>query len=162
MGEKFSESTSWAYRYNQRNPTSKWKGVGHAAENWMMFKGSNTGYVLCVFFPHLKIIIYYASFNGSTTFSPMTPTEDAFAAELIAYWLSFVRFGDPNKYRLSRSPEWPMYKSSSSTSRIVLQQGPGSTTTRTRTVSGSFVEEEPETAKIRCAIVASQVGRQQN
>jgi hypothetical protein len=92
----------------------------------------------------------------------MTPTEDAFAAELIAYWLSFVRFGDPNKYRLSRSPEWPMYKSSSSTSRIVLQQGPGSTTTRTRTVSGSFVEEEPETAKIRCAIVASQVGRQQN
>ena len=37
MGEKFGESvTSWAYQYNQRNPTSKWKGVGHAAENWMM------------------------------------------------------------------------------------------------------------------------------
>ena len=90
----------------------------------------------------------------------MTPTEDAFAAELIAYWLSFVRSGDPNQYRLSRSPEWPMYKSISSntTSRIVLQQGSGSTTT----VSGSFVEAEPEKAKIRCAIVASQVGRQQN
>ena len=97
----------------------------------------------------------YASFNGSATFSPMTPTEDAFAAELIAYWLSFVRSGNPNQYRLPRSPEWPMYKS---TSRIVLQQGPGSTTT----VSGSFVEKEPETARTRCALVASQVGRQQN
>ena len=95
------------------------------------------------------------SFNGSATFSPMTPTEDAFAAELIAYWLSFVRSGDPNQYRLSRSPEWPMYKT---TSRIVLQQGPGSTTT----VSGIFVEEEPEADKTRCALVASQVERQQN
>jgi carboxylesterase type B len=104
------------------------------------------------------IFIHYASFNGSTTFNPMTPTEDAFAAELIAYWISFVRSGDPNRYRLSRSPEWPMYRSSNTTSRIVLQQGPGSTTT----VSGSFVEAEPEKAKIRCAIVASQVGRQQN
>ena len=85
----------------------------------------------------------------------MTPTEDAFAAELIAYWLSFVRSGDPNQYRLPRSPEWPMYKS---TSRIVLQQGPGSTTT----ISGSFVEQVPETAKTRCALVASQAGRQQN
>ena len=88
----------------------------------------------------------------------MTPTEEAFAAELIAYWLSFVRSGDPNQYKLSRSPEWPMYKSSGTTSRIVLQQGPGFTTTG----SGSFVEEEPEMAKIRCAVVASQAERQQN
>ena len=50
MGEKFGESAaSWAYRYNQRNPTSKWTGVGHAAENWMMFKGSNSGYALYLF-----------------------------------------------------------------------------------------------------------------
>ena len=85
----------------------------------------------------------------------MTPTEDAFAAELIAYWLSFVISGDPNQHRLSRSPEWLPYKSNS---RIVLQQGPGTTTT----VSGSYVEEESETDKRRCALVASQVGRQQN
>jgi Carboxylesterase family len=97
----------------------------------------------------------YASFNGSQTFTQMTPTEDAFAAELIAYWLSFVRSGDPNQFRLSRSPEWPMYKN---TSRIVLQQGPGSTTT----VSGSFIEAEPETDKTRCALVGSQVEQQQN
>ena len=85
----------------------------------------------------------------------MTPTEDAFAEELIAYWVSFVRSGDPNKYRLSRSPEWPMYKS---TSRIVLQQGPGTTTA----VSGSFVEAEPEVDKTRCTLVGSQVEQQQN
>lgn len=85
----------------------------------------------------------------------MTPTEDAFAAELIAYWLSFVRSGDPNQYKLSRSPEWPQYKTNS---RIVLQQGPGNATT----VSGSFVEEEPEVGKTRCALVGSQAGDQQN
>ena len=78
----------------------------------------------------------------------MTPTEDAFAAELIAYWV-------PNQYKLSRSPEWPMYKS---TSRMVLQQGPGTTTI----VSGSFIEAEPETDKTRCALVARQVEQQQN
>jgi carboxylesterase type B len=103
----------------------------------------------------LQSIHPYTSFNGSTTFTHMTPTEDAFAAELIAYWLSFVRSGDPNEYRLSRSPEWPQYKG---ISRIVLQQGPGTTTT----VSGSFVEEEPETDKTRCALVASQFKQQQN
>ena len=85
----------------------------------------------------------------------MTPTEDAFAAELIAYWVSFVRSGDPNQYKLSRSPEWNMYKN---ISRIVLQQGPGNTTT----VSGSFAEAEPEIDKTRCALVASQVEQQQN
>ena len=165
MGEKFYQSaTSWGYRYNQRNPTSEGTGVWHAAENWMMFRGSNTGYAFNTFLfltfssKNIYSSIMPASINGSATFSQMTPTENAFAAELIAYWLSFVRSGDPNRYRLSRSPEWPMYKS---TSRIVLQQGgPGSTTTTT--VGGSFVEGEPEMDKIRCALVASQVGRQQN
>ena len=85
----------------------------------------------------------------------MTPTEDAFAAELIAYWLSFVISGDPNQHKLTRSPVWPSYKNNS---RIVLQQGPGTTTT----VSGSFIETESETDKTRCALVGSQAGRQQN
>ena len=160
MGGEFGKAaTSFAYRYNQRNPTSNASfGVAHAAENWMMFKGTNTGYVLCVFIRCSLPRLFnktYDSLNGSTTFTQMTPTEDAFAAELIAYWLSFVRSGNPNRYRLSRSPEWPMYKS---TSRIVLQQGPGTTTT----VSGSFIEAEPQTDKTRCALVGSQVEQQQN
>ena len=48
-----------------------------------------------------------------------------------------------------------MYKS---TSRMVLQQGPGTTTI----VSGSFIEAEPETEKARCALVGSQAEQQQN
>ena len=160
MGEEFGKAaTSWAYRYNQRNPTFNASyGVAHAAENWMMFKGTNTGYVLfypSMFSSRLFNKYPYTSVNGSQTFTQMTPTENAFAAELIAYWISFVRSGDPNQYRLSRSPEWPMYKC---TSRIVLQQGPGATTT----VSGSFIEAEPETDKTRCALVGSQVEQQQN
>jgi len=135
MGKEFSKTaSSWVYRYDQKVPTSEGSGVWHSAENWMMFKGINT--------------------RANESF-PMTPTEDAFAAELIAYWLSFVISGDPSQHRLTRSPVWPPYKNNS---RIVLQQGPGTTTT----VSGSFIETESETDKTRCELVGSQTGRQQN
>ena len=34
----------WTYRYNQPNPTQNEPGITeHAAENWMMFRGTNTG-----------------------------------------------------------------------------------------------------------------------
>ena len=59
MGGEFGKTaTSWAYRYNQRNPTQNASfGVAHAAENWMMFKGTNTGYaVLCVFFQYFLFL----------------------------------------------------------------------------------------------------------
>jgi len=137
MGTKFGEATkSWTYRYNQATPGAP--EVFHAAENWMMFRGTSTG------------------FNGTTTFQPMTPTEMAFAEELIAYWLSFVRSGDPNKFKLSRSPSWSPFTSQSS--RNVLQQGPGNTTT----VSGSFLEVEPTVEAARCDLIASQVLAQEN
>ena len=43
---KFSGGKVWTYRYNQPNPTENEPGITeHAAENWMMFLGSNTGYV---------------------------------------------------------------------------------------------------------------------
>ncbi|KAK7037777.1 hypothetical protein VNI00_010738 [Paramarasmius palmivorus] len=148
LGKVFSEAPkSFAYRYNQPNPTTTntTAGTGHAAENWMMFLGSNT------------------FTNGTNTFTPMTPVETAFAEELIAYWLSFVRSGDPNTYKLERSPEWPRYSvapgsEDSSLQRIVLQQDPGDTTTE----SGSFLEREPENQTHRCAVVASKSERQQN
>ncbi|KAG7089993.1 hypothetical protein E1B28_011615 [Marasmius oreades] len=135
---------SWTYRYNQRNPTSGGVGVGHAAENWMMFLGTNTGV------------------NGTNTFTPMTPVENAFAEELIAYWLSFVRAGDPNTFKLSRSPHWPQYTlagdGGSTKQRIVLQQDPKNTTTR----SGSFIEQEPQKESKRCQVVASKSEQEQN
>ncbi len=84
----------------------------------------------------------------------MTPSEDAFASELIAYWLSFVRSGDPNKFKLARAPAWPTY-SPSTARRIVLTEG-------TEEVSGSTIESIPEKEKSRCAFVASKAGAQQN
>ena len=47
MGDAFSTSETpnkvYTYRYNTRNPSSDSPFVEHAAENWMMFKGTNTG-----------------------------------------------------------------------------------------------------------------------
>lgn len=44
MGAASAEvATAWTYRYNQPNPTSGSAMVSHAAENWMMFLGTNTG-----------------------------------------------------------------------------------------------------------------------
>ncbi|KZT22314.1 alpha/beta-hydrolase [Neolentinus lepideus HHB14362 ss-1] len=132
-------NNTWTYRYNQPNPTQiNDTAVEHASENWMMFRGTNTGY------------------NGTTTFTPQTPVELAFTSELFAYWLSFVRSGDPNTYKLDRSPEWPQY-SFASRNRIVLQQDPQNTTTN----SGNYAEPEPDAESLRCAFVASKVDHQQ-
>jgi len=87
----------------------------------------------------------------------MNPTEDAFAEELIAYWLSFVRSGDPNTYKLPQSPNWSPY-SAHSKERIVLQQGPGNSTN----ISGSFMEEEPEPETERCQFAVSKVNEEQD
>ncbi|PSS34240.1 hypothetical protein PHLCEN_2v1750, partial [Hermanssonia centrifuga] len=126
---------AWVYRYNTANPTSGSPIVEHAAENWMLFEGTNTG------------------FNGSTRFSAMTAAEDAFASEMIAYFLSFVRTGDPNTYRLARSPEWPGY-SVGGERRMVLQQG-------TETESGCFGESVCGDEQERCAFVATKAAAQQ-
>jgi len=140
MGTAFSKKVStWTYRYNQRNPTSSSSDVAHAAENWMMFLGSNTGV------------------NGSATFTQMTPVETSFAEELIAYWLSFVRSGDPNTHKLARSPVWPSYNDKHR-SRIVLQQS----TLNTTTTSSSFVEDEVNPETNRCTLIAGQAFDQQN
>ncbi|KAG7444765.1 alpha/beta-hydrolase [Guyanagaster necrorhizus] len=129
--------TAWAYRYNQPNPTSSDPTiVAHAAENWMMFLGTNTG------------------FNGTTTFSPMTAEETAFAEELIAYWVSFVRAKNPNTFKLTRSPIWSGFAPDSK-DQIVLQQN-------TTTTSGSFVEVEPQEDGDRCRFVASKAEKEQN
>ncbi|KAL0578987.1 hypothetical protein V5O48_003027 [Marasmius crinis-equi] len=143
FGAAFANApAAWTYRYNQPNPTTAdvVQGTAHAAENWMMFLGTNTGV------------------NGTTTFTPMTPVENAFAEELIAYWLSFVRSGDPNTFKLSRSPEWPRYLPDQTPVRIVLQEDPGNSTTR----SGNFIEQEPENQARRCAVVGSKSEGEQN
>ncbi len=96
-------------------------------------------------------------FNGSTTFQPMTAQDDAFAAELIAYWLSFVRAGDPNTFKLAHSPVWPAYTVQGK-ERVVLQEPKAENTD----VSGSVVEQEPKLETSRCAFVASKARHQQS
>ncbi|KAJ7033511.1 alpha/beta-hydrolase [Mycena alexandri] len=124
---------AWAYRYNQPDPNGDRSLTGHSAENFMMFRGSETGT------------------NGSTVFTSMNAIEKSFAEELIAYWLSFVRAGNPNTYKLARAPLWTQYTAVKS--RIVLQQQPQNITTK----SGSFIEVEPAGENQRCSFVASQV-----
>ncbi|KIP05506.1 hypothetical protein PHLGIDRAFT_74148 [Phlebiopsis gigantea 11061_1 CR5-6] len=127
--------TTYVYRYNTANPTDASGLVEHAAESWMMFKGTHDG-------P-----------NGTTTFIPMTPSQDAFAEELIAYWLSFVRAGNPNTFKLARAPTWPQYHPGAPR-RVVLTEG-------TVVASGSTVETIARDEAGRCAFVASKFPAQQ-
>lgn len=92
-------------------------------------------------------------------FTPMTPVETAFAEELIAYWLSFVRAENPNTFKLDRSPVWPKYTASApSLQRITLQQDPKDSTT----TSGISIEVEPENQHARCTAVGEKSEHEQN
>ncbi|KAG1886991.1 Alpha/Beta hydrolase protein [Suillus subluteus] len=133
-GPSSRHSNTWTYRYNTPNPTSGTDAVSHSADNWMMFDGTDTG------------------FNGSMTFTSQTPAELAFASELIAYWLSFVRTGNPNTYKLEKSPVWEQY-TELNPARMVLMQDPQNLTT----VSGSYMERQPVAEAARCAFVISKV-----
>ena len=98
--------------------------------------------------------------DGTTTFTNMTASEEAFAEELIAYWLSFVRAHDPNTFKLERSPLWPQY-SASSPNMIVLQRPTGADANST-TVSGSIIGKEVDAETRRCDFVASIEPEQEN
>ncbi len=89
------------------------------------------------------------SSNGTATYTPQKPVEVAFAQELIAYWLSFVRSGNPNTFKLPQSPKWDAYTATNK-ARIVLQQGPADNIK----ISGSFPEIEDEKETKRCEVVA--------
>ncbi|RDX42859.1 alpha/beta-hydrolase [Lentinus brumalis] len=130
------KNKAFTYRYNQ--PVNNATSVYHSSENWMMFRGTSTG------------------FNGTTTFEPQTDLDRAFAEELIAYWLSFVRTGNPNTFKLDRSPVWPEYTTKGQ-ERISLQEPK----TNDLTISGSNAEQEPALESSRCDFVASKSQRQQ-
>lgn len=84
----------------------------------------------------------------------MTPAQEAFAEELIAYWLSFVRTGDPNTHKLARAPQWPLYNTGT-TQRIVLTEG-------TDTATGSALETISALERRRCEFVSSKARVQQS
>ncbi|KAG1730280.1 Alpha/Beta hydrolase protein [Suillus paluster] len=123
-------SDTWTYRYNTPNP--RFTLVHHAAEMWMMFNGTNTG-------P-----------NGTAEFTPQTDAQKAFASELIAYWLSFVRTGNPNTYKLPKSPVWGNYNESDPVRMVLMQDLKNSVD-----VSGSYMEGQPAPQTARCAFAIS-------
>lgn len=86
----------------------------------------------------------------------MSPADITLAQELIAYWVSFVRAGNPNTFKLLRSPTWAPFTSNSE--RIVLQEDPKGSIT----ISGSFLEQEPADEKSTCNFIAGLVEQQQN
>ena len=90
----------------------------------------------------------------------MTPSEEAFAEELIAYWLSFVRAHNPSTFKLERSPAWPKF-TPQSLNRIALQRPTGADANST-TVSGVTLEQQDSSETRRCDFVASIEDEQQN
>jgi Carboxylesterase family len=95
-------------------------------------------------------------FNGTTVFTGLNTIEKAFSEEVIAYWLSFVRAGNPNTYRLSKSPIWHNY-SIRNPWRVVLVQDPNNQTTK----SGVWMERTPDVESQRCRFIASKVEHEQ-
>lgn len=114
--------TAYAYRWNVA--PAGYPVVVHSSENFWMFEGTGSGYV----------------FNA---------TESSFASEAIAYWVSFVRSGNPNTYALPGSPQWPKWEGQGK--RMVFNEG--TTNTAGAYVSGSKVEAEPPAELQRCLTV---------
>ncbi|KAG8786650.1 hypothetical protein FRC19_010850 [Serendipita sp. 401] len=157
MAEHLSRAgvPTYAYRFDEPNPTQDGTAVQHSAENWWMFQGSNTGV------------------NGTYATTPFTPNQERFSKELMAYWVSFVRSGNPNTHALTGSPSWPKWDAESSRkrggwfswlfgpkdtvepgSRMVLRQGVAGLTASDYE-SGSFAEVLPTKEFERCLVMSS-------
>lgn len=150
---------TWTYRYNQPDPTGGSTATAHAAENYMMFRGTHTGYGNVISFATSSDVNINNSVNGTTTFSTFNSLEIAFSEELIAYWLSFVCTLDPNSQKLRRAPSWPSYNVNER-SRIVLNEAP--VDADVNTMSGSHNEIESEEEVRRCLVIADLVGQMQD
>ena len=98
--------------------------------------------------------------NGTYALTTFTaPSQKQFEKELLAFWVSFVRTGDPNTYRLAGSPEWPRWENekknfwgkvvSSRPKRIVLKKGETGLSADDYQ-SASFVEDQPHEELERC------------
>ncbi|KDN46561.1 hypothetical protein RSAG8_04214, partial [Rhizoctonia solani AG-8 WAC10335] len=76
MGNTYG-SRAYTYRFDEPGPTDP-ERADHCADNYLLFEGTRTGS------------------NGTTTFTPLTPSQRALSDELISYFIAFVATGDPN------------------------------------------------------------------
>ncbi|CAA7267437.1 unnamed protein product [Cyclocybe aegerita] len=85
--------------------------------------GTSTGYVesACPFAPPSVSDDVPDSMEPRPFTLSQQPNE-AFAEELVAYWLPFLRSGDPKTFKLPRSPVWKQYTPKAA--RMILKAGP--------------------------------------
>ncbi|CAE6402393.1 unnamed protein product [Rhizoctonia solani] len=97
---KTGHKNAYSYRFNVPNPVdfaaNPWRGVGHTSDVYYMFNGATGG-----------------------TFHPFNTTEVPVAEEIIQYWASFSRAGNPSTFKRAYSPIWPPYAGNS---RVVMSE----------------------------------------
>ncbi|CAE7191421.1 unnamed protein product [Rhizoctonia solani] len=91
---------AYSYRFNVPNPVdfaaNPWRGVGHTSDVYYMFNGATGG-----------------------TFHSFNTTEVPVAQEIIQYWSSFTRSGNPSTFKRTYSPVWPTYAENN---RVVMSE----------------------------------------
>ncbi|CAE6527139.1 unnamed protein product [Rhizoctonia solani] len=117
----------YTFRFNVPNPVTlavnPWQGVMHASDVYYLFNGA----------------------TGTTPFfAPFNITQVPVAQEIMQYWTSFTRSGDPSKFKRSYSPGWPNYADNR---RVVMSEDVGGDGSRT----ASFVEKIPTYEQERCS-----------
>ncbi|CAE6422459.1 unnamed protein product [Rhizoctonia solani] len=94
---------AYSYRFNVPNPVdfaaNPWRGVGHTSDVYYMFNGATGG-----------------------TFHPYNITEVSVSQEIIQYWTSFSRSGNPSTFKRAYSPVWPNYAENT---RVVMSEDVG-------------------------------------
>ncbi|QRV93283.1 carbohydrate esterase family 10 protein [Ceratobasidium sp. AG-Ba] len=122
----------YSFRFNVPNPialaASPWQGVMHASDVYYLFDGAN---------------------GRTPSFTPFNITQAPVSHEIIRYWTSFTRSGDPSKYKLAYSPRWPNFVGNK---RVVMSEDVGGNGTRT----ASTIEVVPTYEQERCRFWMSQ------
>ncbi|KAF8579656.1 alpha/beta-hydrolase [Ramaria rubella] len=113
--ERGGENT-FHFRFNAPNPVAyaanPYLGVMHGSDVFFLFDGTN------------------GAANTGYTFSGFNITEMPLSQEIISYWTSFKRAGDPSKFKQSYSPVW---EKQSTGKRVVMTRSttPGNGTAST-------------------------------
>lgn len=87
--------------------------------------------------------------GGTPFFAPFNVTEVPVAQEIIQYWASFARSGNPSTYKRSYSPVWPSFAGNH---RVVMSEDLGGSGNST----ASFVEVVPAFEQAGCQFWMSQ------
>ncbi|KAF8579657.1 alpha/beta-hydrolase [Ramaria rubella] len=85
-------NNTFNFRFNAPDPVlyaaNPYQGVMHTSDLYFLFDGTNSA-------P-----------NAGFTFKEFNTTELPLSQEIISYWTSFTRAGDPSKFKQSFSPVW--------------------------------------------------------